>query len=192
MNFLAPAVLDYVLNNELPEKIGNSHPVMAPHGTFPSQGDDRWVAVACETEEHWHALCEVVGFGDEYLNLGLEERRNRSTEIEEVISDWSAGLTGVEAQELLQAAGVPAHQLQNSEDLANDPQLQHRRHFREVASATNGTMFVEGTRFQMSRSTDEITDCGPTYGQHTFQVLEEILGYDADRIAELAVAGVLE
>ena len=44
----------------------------------------------------------------------------------------------------------------------------------------------------MSRSTDEITDSGPTYGQHTFQVLEEILGYDADRIAELAVAGVLE
>ncbi len=192
MNFLAPAVLDYVLNNQLPEKIGNSHPVMAPHGTFPSQGEDRWVAVACETEEHWHALCEVVGFGEEYLNLGLEERRNRSTEIEEVISDWSAGLTGVEAQELLQAAGVPAHQLQNSEDLANDPQLQHRRHFREVASATNGTMFVEGTRFQMSRSVDEITDSGPTYGQHTFEVLENILGYDADQIADLAVAGVLE
>ena len=192
MNFLAPAVLDYVLNNELPEKIGNTHPLMAPHGTFPSQGDDRWVSIACETDDQWRALCEVVGLGDDYPNLGLEERRNRISEIDQVISGWSEGLTGVEAQEILQAAGVPAHQLQNSEDLASDSQLQHRRHFREVASATNGTMFVEGTRFQMSRSTDEITDSGPTYGQHTFQVLEEILGYDADRIAELAVAGVLE
>tara|TARA_Y100001968_G_C19056326_1_gene571589 strand:- start:431 stop:565 length:135 start_codon:yes stop_codon:yes gene_type:complete len=44
----------------------------------------------------------------------------------------------------------------------------------------------------MSRSVDEITDSGPTYGQHTFEVLEGILGYDAEKIAELAVAGVLE
>ena len=192
MNFLTPAILDYVINGSLPEKIGNSHPVMAPHGTFPSEGDDRWIAVACETDEQWRSLCDVIGLSDDFAALGLADRRSRAEEINQVIADWSTGLSGVEAQELLQTAGVPAHQLQNSKDLAEDPQLQFRRHFREVASATNGTMFVEGTRFQMSRSVDEITRSGPTYGQDTFQVLEEILGYDADRIAELAVAGVLE
>ena len=192
MNFLTPAILDYVVNGSLPEKIGNSHPVMAPHGTFPSKGDDRWIAVACETDEQWRSLCGVIGLSDDLAALGLADRRSRAEEINQVIADWSTGLSGVEAQELLQAAGVPAHQLQNSKDLAEDPQLQFRRHFREVTSATNGTMFVEGTRFQMSRSVDEITQSGPTYGQDTFQVLEEILGYDADQIAELAVAGVLE
>jgi crotonobetainyl-CoA:carnitine CoA-transferase CaiB-like acyl-CoA transferase len=79
-----------------------------------------------------------------------------------------------------------------SEALAEDAQLEHRRHFRHVNHMTNEKMWVEGTRFLMSRSRDEITDAGPSYGQHTFEVLEGILKYDADRIAELAVAGVLE
>ena len=79
-----------------------------------------------------------------------------------------------------------------SEALAEDPQLEHRRHFRHVNHMTNEKMWVEGTRFVMSRSSDDITDAGPSYGQHTFEVLEGFLGYDADRVAELAVAGVLE
>ena len=79
-----------------------------------------------------------------------------------------------------------------SPEMAEDPQLQHRRHFRHVAHQTNEKMWVEGTRFQMSRSTDDITDAGPSYGQHTFEVLEGILGYDADKIAELAIAEALQ
>jgi crotonobetainyl-CoA:carnitine CoA-transferase CaiB-like acyl-CoA transferase len=61
-----------------------------------------------------------------------------------------------------------------------------------VDHAEHGTTWVEGSRFTLSRTPAQITTGGPTYGQHTFDVLGDILGYDADRIAELAVAGVLE
>ena len=120
------------------------------------------------------------------------QRRELEQQIDDAIASWTSGLSGSKAQELMQSAGIPAHCVQNSADLVDDPQLKHRRHFREVTSATHGTVFVEGTRFQMSRSVDEITDSGPTYGQHTFEVLEGILGYAPEKIAELAVAGVLE
>jgi len=76
--------------------------------------------------------------------------------------------------------------------VASDPQLEHRNHFRQASHDEHGSMWIEGTRFSMSRSTDAISDAAPTLGQHTFDVLEGILGYDADHIAELAVAGVLE
>jgi crotonobetainyl-CoA:carnitine CoA-transferase CaiB-like acyl-CoA transferase len=51
---------------------------------------------------------------------------------------------------------------------------------------------VEGARFKLSRTPASITKGGPTLGQHTFDVLLGILEYDEDRIAEIAVSGVLE
>jgi formyl-CoA transferase len=51
---------------------------------------------------------------------------------------------------------------------------------------------VDTPPYRLSRSGGGAGWAGPTYGQHTFEVLDEILGYDADRIADLAAAGVLE
>jgi crotonobetainyl-CoA:carnitine CoA-transferase CaiB-like acyl-CoA transferase len=192
MHFLTPAVLDYRVNGRMPTSMGNAHPTMVPHANYPAAGEDKWVTIAVQNFAQWSALCGVIGIEGELAELHSAGRRTRVSEIDDLISAWTAERSGAEVQDALQAVGVPAHRVQMSGDLAEDPQLQHRRHFREVAHMTHGTMWVEGTRFQMSRSVDDITDAGPSYGQHTFDVLEGILGYDADRIAELAVAGVLE
>lgn len=192
MHFLTPAVLDYRVNGQLPDPVGNSHPVMCPHSNYPAAGEDRWVTIACQGDEQWASICQVMGLPAELAALDVEGRRTRVEEIDEAISAWTSAREGAETQDALQAVGVAAHRVQMSPDLVEDPQLVHRRHFREVAHMTNETMWVEGTRFSMSRSSDDITDAGPSYGQHTFEVLEGILGYDADKIAELAVAQVLE
>ena len=192
MHFLTPAVLDYRINNREPEPVGNDHPLMFPHGNYPASGEDNWIAIACEDDDQWTAICQLMGIPVHLQNLATEQRRECREEIDGHISAWTDQLSGLEAQDSLQAAGVTAHQLQMSGALAEDVQLAHRRHFRHVDHMTNEKMWVEGTRFLMSRSRDDITDAGPSYGQHTFDVLEGILGYDADRVAELAVAGVLE
>ncbi|HCB33644.1 MAG TPA: CoA transferase, partial [Acidimicrobiaceae bacterium] len=192
MAFLAPAVLDYTVNGRLPPKVGNAHPTMSPHGTFATAGDDRWIAVACANDEQWRALCALVRLDDDLAALDVAGRRERAEEIAAAVEEWTSGHDGLDAQQQLQDAGVAAHVVADSRTLAEDPQMVHRRHFREVAHAVHDTMWVEGTRFSMSRSTDRITSAGPTYGEHTIQVLEQILGYDTDRITALAVAGVLE
>ena len=191
MAFLAPAVLDYGVNGRMPAKLGNDHPSMSPHGVFAATGEDRWIAVACESDEQWQALCGVIG-AEGLAGLDAGERRQRDDEIAGLITAWTSERDAVEAHSELQAAGVPAHAVADSAMMAADPQLAHRRHFREVGHGSNGTMWVEGTRFSMSRSSDGISHGGPTYGEHTFEVLEQLLGYDADRVTELAVAGVLE
>ncbi|HJM21511.1 MAG TPA: CoA transferase [Acidimicrobiales bacterium] len=192
MHFLTPAVLDYRINNRQPEPMGNDHPSMFPHGNYPAAGEDKWVAIVCQDDDQWAAACQLMSLPEHLVDLGAEQRREQREEIDNEISAWTAQRSGADAQDLLQEAGVTAHRLQMSEALAEDPQLEHRRHFRHVDHMTNEKMWVEGTRFAMSRSSDDITDAGPSYGQHTFEVLEGILGYDADRVAELAVASVLE
>ncbi len=192
MNFLTPHLLGWTVNGQLAPKIGNADPSMLPHGIHPCSGDDEWVAVSCENDEQWRSLCDLLGFSTEWSETDIAGRRVLGPQIESAIEAWTSVRRGAEVHSSLQAIGVPAHVVQDSIVVASDPQLEHRNHFRQASHDEHGSMWIEGTRFSMSRSTDAISDAAPTLGQHTFDVLEGILGYDADHIAELAVAGVLE
>ena len=58
---LSSILLDYVVNGRIAERMGNDDDRFAPHGVYPSLGDDQWVAVVCETDGQWRALCAVLG-----------------------------------------------------------------------------------------------------------------------------------
>ncbi len=192
ISFLAPAVLDQVVNGREADRPGNRHPSMAPHAVLPVAGDDLWIAIACENDDQWRALAELAGLDAALADLDLSARKDREDELEGLLAAWTGDQDGATLEASLQEAGVAAHRVQNSELLASDPQLAHREHFVEVAHDDHGTIHVEGTRFKLSRTPASITHGGPTLGQHTFDVLTGILGYDGDRIAEIAAAEVLE
>ena len=92
----------------------------------------------------------------------------------------------------LQAVGVPAHDVGNSPELVADPQLLHRGHFVTVDHALHGPVTIEGSRFRFSRTPARIDRGAPTLGEHSWQVLTEVLGYDEERAAALAAAGIFE
>jgi crotonobetainyl-CoA:carnitine CoA-transferase CaiB-like acyl-CoA transferase len=190
LHLLAPALLDSQINGRNFERRGNDDDVFAPHGVYRCAGQDEWVAVAVTSDSEWQALCGVLG--STLGGLDAAERLARRRELDEVVGAWAAERTPGECQEVLQAAGVPSHQVQNTVECFEDPQLVHRRHFREVEHGTLGTFWVEGTRFQLSRTPAVITQAGPATGQHTVEVLTEVLGYDGDRIGDLFAAELLE
>lgn len=191
MQLLAPALLDYSVNGRVMERRGNDDEGFAPHGVYPAAGDDRWLAVACETDQQWRALAATLGRED-LASLDGASRRARRRELDELVSAWTAERPPVEAMVELQEVGVPAYQVQNTTEMVEDPQLGHRQHFVEVPHATQGTTWVEGTRFRLSRTPGQATAGAPTFGEHLFEILNGILGYDPDRIADLAAAELLE
>jgi crotonobetainyl-CoA:carnitine CoA-transferase CaiB-like acyl-CoA transferase len=190
LHFLAPQFLDQSINGRTAGRHGNADFNMTPHAVFPAAGDDRWVAIACETDDHWQAVAEIVGAGH-LVGLGFAERQARVAEIDDLVSQWSSTLDPLEAQDLLQQAGVPAHMVNNAADLVNDPQAQHRRHFQQVPHPKHGLTWVESANYTMSRTPARIDWGGPMFGQHNMEVLEGLLGYDGDRIAELVIAGAI-
>jgi crotonobetainyl-CoA:carnitine CoA-transferase CaiB-like acyl-CoA transferase len=199
LHLLAPALLDYTVNGRVAERQGNDDPRFAPHGVYataPSAGaaevnDRDWVAVACETDAQWTALASLVGRPD-LGGLDAAERRARRRELDDVVGAWTIGLSAADAEKQLLGVDVPAHRMQNAVDCAEDPQLAYRGAFVRVAHPVHGTTWVEGSRFRLSRTPALVERAGPTFGQDVEQVLGEFLGYDVDRIAELAAAEVLE
>ena len=195
LHFLTPALLDYTINGRLQDRSGNRDAQMAPHGVFPSAGDDCWVAIAVRDDHDWKELCGVIGQAGLAENdrfATAEGRLARQEELDEIVAEWTKGRSAEESEATLQARHIPAHVVQNSTELFADPQLQHRGHFVKVPHQMLGTTTVEGSRFRLSRTPARIERSGPTFGQHSQWVLETLLGYDSERIADLAATGVLE
>lgn len=190
---LAVWLLDYAVNGRLPERMGNDDPRFAPHGVYRSVGDDSWVAVACEDDEQWRALCSVLGPpAGPLAGLTADQRLERRRELDQLVATWTAGRTAEKATEALQAVGVAAHPVANTFEAAADPQLAHRQHFVQVPHGTLGTTWMEGSRFVLSRTPATMRRAGPSMGEDTFEILTDTLGYDTDRVAELAAQGILE
>lgn len=195
LQFLGPALLDYTVNGRVQERRGNRDPYAAPHGVYPAAGEDRWVAIAVGNDEQWQALCSAM----ERPELVRDQRFSTTAarlqhqdELDAMVAAWTQTQDAHEMEAALQAAGVPASVVENSRDLYADPQLRHRGHFLEFPHPLHGTAIVEGSRCRLSRTPAGIQRPAPTFGRDNQYVLETILGYSQEKIAELAAEGVLE
>lgn len=194
LQFLTLPILDTVGSGRKYSPIGNDDLEYAPHGIYPAAGEDRWVAIACRTEEHWRALCAAMDqtqlAEDARFKTATARRRHRD-ELDRTIAGWTRARTPVETERVLQARGVPAHTVANTVDANADPQLHHREHFVRVKHPVAGDTFVENSRYRFSRTPAEVKRASPALGQDSQYVLEKLLGYSDDRISDLVANGVL-
>ena len=162
--------LDQEVNGFPQSRMGNADRWMAPHSVYECANGqkDQWIAIACENGEQWRALSRVID-RDELSSLGLSQRLDREEELDQILRDWCLSRDAAETTELLQAAGVPAHQVQNSPEVTSDPQLIYRNHFVEVPHEIYDTTWAEQYGFRLSRSDGTPTKSGPLWGEHNFR-----------------------
>jgi len=91
----------------------------------------------------------------------------------------------------LQAAGIPAGMVQRSSDHLEDPQLRHRGFFRTLHHPEMGEVPYEGHQFRISGYDNGPRAPAPCLGEHSIQVLQDILGYGDEDLARIAASGVL-
>jgi crotonobetainyl-CoA:carnitine CoA-transferase CaiB-like acyl-CoA transferase len=194
LHFLTLPIIDFSSNRRVYNPVANRDLYHAPHGVYPAAGTDRWVAIACRGEDDWRALCQVIGApelaADPRFNT-FAARQTNCAELDCVIGEWTRTLDAHEAEQRLQARRVPAHAVQAAADLYRDRQFHHRNHFVEVPHPQLGKTWVENSRFTLPRTPARIERAAPMLGEHNQYVLEQILGYDEERIAELVGAGAL-
>ena len=194
LHFLTPALLDFTVRGHGQERVGNRDAPLVPHGVYPAAGQDCWLAIAVHTDAQWQALCEVMqrpDLGDDSRFATLAARRTHRETLDTILAVWTQAHRAQEAEAMLQARGVPASAVHNSQDLYDDPQLTHRGHFVELPAPLHGTTTVEGSRFRLSRTPARVERAGPTLGRNNQYVLETILGYSPERIAALTTGGIL-
>ena len=90
---------------------------------------------------------------------------------------------------LLQDAGVPAGMVQRSSDHMEDPQLAHRSFFRRLEHTEMGEVPYEGHQYRIRGYDNGPRFPAPCLGEHTFEVLNEVLGLDVEEVSRLLASG---
>ncbi len=194
LQFIAPALLEYEANGRIMTRMGNRSPHAAPHGAYPCRGEDRWCVIAVCGDDEWGALAHAVGHpeweGDARFAT-LAARKVHEDDLDLLISAWTAQRAPQEVMELLQAAGVRAGVVNRLSDLFADPQLAHRRIWRELPHAELETFHYEAPPFALSETPAELRP-SPLLGEHNSRVYREILGLSDQEIERLIADGVIE
>ncbi|MFC1966165.1 CaiB/BaiF CoA transferase family protein [Chloroflexota bacterium] len=195
VHFIAPLILDYVVNRRVAGRIGNRSPDAAPHGAYRCRGDDRWCAISVFTDDEWRSFCEVIGnpsWTDDPRFTNLQARKENEEELETLVEEWTINQSAEEVMTIMQAVGVAAGVLQNGEDLLeHDPHLKYRGFFWELDHPEMGKYRAWGHAFALTKSPYELKRA-PLLGEHNEHALKEILGMSDDEVAELVIEGVVE
>lgn len=195
-----PALLDYTVNGRGMRRAGspnsnrNEFPAMAPHGIYPCEGEDEWLAISVRNDDDWRAFGQVVGvewtkadrFATNAARLAVQD------ELDALVADWTKGLQKFETEQKLQAAGVPAAAVQKPhERIDEDPETERLGLWPTVRHSKMGEVRVDGLPAKFSKTPWRIERGGPCLGEHNDEVFSRLLGLRQEEIDELREEGVI-
>ena len=196
LEFVMPeAWLEYQMNRREPIVAGNRDRWVAPHNCYKSLGDaEHWISIAVRDDEEWRSLCRAMDqpalAADPRFRTRASRKQNED-ELDAIITRWTSQRDRWEATEILQRAGVAAMPTLSNKDLAHDPHLKQRGFLVELEHPEVGRRIHAGVPWTMSETPCQVQRPAPLLGADTDDVLTTLLGYSADRIADLRRTGVL-
>ena len=189
---LSESILTFTATGEALGRIGNRSRHAAPHGAFrcaaEAGDDDRWVAIAVNSDEEWRRFGSAIGNPDWAKEARLATADGRLQNVDEVekrVEEWTRPRLAAAVVHILQKNGIEAGLVSNFADQLSDPQLAHRRHFREVEHRVLGKHLCETNGMRFSRTPESIRRPAPCLGEHTEQICRELLGMSADEYEAL-------
>lgn len=188
LNYMATM---YFLSGEDPQPIGNSHFVHVPYNTFTTS--DGFIVIAVITDNFWQNLKQVIHCA-EFDDPSLDTQSGRWGKRDMINARLNAILrerTSAYWLEELEKKRVPCAPVNRISQALADQQVVHRNMVVELAHPNGKTTRGPGNPIKLSRSNEESFTAAPLVGQHTQQVLSELLEYDAQKIEHLRQQGAV-
>ncbi len=188
LNYMATM---FLMTNKNPKQLGNAHFVHVPYNTFRTK--TQYIIIAVIFDSFWENLVEVLDVpelkDEKYLTQPgrFKARDFINQKIEEVLIAQSAD----HWLKVLREKRIPCAPVNNFEQALNDPQVRFRDMVVTVPHPESGEVSMPGNPVKLSDTNEQSYTAPPLLGQQTDQVLSELLGVGAERIAELREAGVI-
>jgi len=185
IGMLANVASNYLISGNLPKRHGNAHANIVPYQSF--QASDGWFVIAVGNDKQFERLCKVIGkwelVSDERFATNSVRVQNRD-ELISILKPIFATKTVSEWLSLI-GAEFPCGPIKNLEQVFAEPQVQAREMLIEMEHPTIGKLPLVGSPLKFSDTKVDYKLPPPRLGEHTGEVLKELLGYSATRIDEL-------
>ncbi|SLN47230.1 Formyl-coenzyme A transferase [Oceanibacterium hippocampi] len=186
VSLLANVASGHLATGGAPGRFGNAHATVAPYQIFPSA--DGSFALAVGNDRQFAILCgKVIGRPELAEDPRFLTNRKRVDNREALIpilrehfmtrptAHWIAAL---------KAAGVPSGQVRTVPEVFAAPEIAERGLTAEVADKRHGTLRLMRSPLQLRGTPTRAPSAPPRLGEHTDELLREVLGASADEIAE--------
>jgi len=189
---LANQAMNYFATGVSPSSLGNAHPNIVPYQTFKTA--DGALILACGNDNLFNRFCEVADCEhlakDVKFSTNGERVKNRE-EITMLLNAIFLGKTTKEWVSLLDKAGVANGPINKIEDVFEEPQVLARGMKFDLPHAVAGKVTLVGSPMKFSHTPVKLEIPPPSLGQHTQEILREVLHKSTDEIDRLQNSGVV-
>lgn len=187
-------VLRYLETGVVPPRMGNRYAALAPYDAYPAK--DGEFIIACGNQKLYEDLCNKVLHHPELITderfATTPIRAGHYQEIREYVEEWSRTVTVEEGVRIALEAGIPAGPINDARAVTQDEHIAKAREmYLEHHHPVVGDMTIIGNPIKLYDTKPSVRTPAPLLGQHTEELLNEILGYDADQVAQLRAKGAL-
>ncbi len=191
--WLANQASNYLVSGKVPRRMGNAHPNIVPYETFKAK-DGIYLALGVGNDNQWKKLCRIAGVehlmdDPQYATnpKRVENRKKLVPLLQEVFIRKDSG----EWIRLLGEAEIPTGPINTIDRVFADPQVLSREMLVEMEHPKVGNLKLVGSPMKLSKTPVQYRIPPPLLGEHTESVLQEVLGYDKEKIARLKEGKVI-
>ena len=177
---------------EDPQRQGSQHPNLVPYGIFPAR--DGSIVVACLTNAFWVRICAAIGMpqlvSDPRFDT-IEKRRDNRDAVNALISDFTKQRSVENLEDLFAEHQVPHAPILGIQDALSQPQAVARELVVQTQHAVLGPIPILNRPIKFAGVAQPVPEAPPVLGQHSNEILSEVLGLTPDAIAKLRADGVV-
>ena len=180
-----------------PLRIGNTHPNHAPYGVYPCSDDDQWIAICVTSDDQWAILQKLMGNsdGDDSRFASSASRVSHRAELDELVGQWSVKHDSRELTVTLQSLSIAAGAAVNNWQMLEDPHMNQRGFMMDIDEPDLGVKRYPGQAIRLSSTPATKQNPSPQLGEHTRQLLHNLLSMsnaEINRHAEHGIIGLME
>ena len=182
----------YLNAGEMPGKWGTAHVNIVPYQAF--QMEDGYMIIGAANDRLWVKLCEAIGLSELARDPQYASNAQRVEHREDIVRLLEARLitrTRKAWEAILAPLGIPCGPINRMDEVFADPQVQHLQMVLEAEHPAAGTVRMVRNPVSFSLTPVDLRQVPPRLGEHTEEVLRDVLGYSAAEVAALRAGGVV-
>ena len=193
VSWLANVASNYLVGGRSPRRLGTAHPNTVPYQVFPTE--DGFIIIAANNDGQFERLCEAAGAPELLEDPDFASNALRVRNRERLVANLEAitRTRGTAAwMEALEAAGVPCAPVNTMDQVFADPQVQARgMEIRMPHPLAGEDVRLVGSPIRLSRTPVSYRCAPPALGEHTDEVLAQVLDLSEDEREALREEGVI-